>query len=234
MKRGKRVRQLGLICLSLVLSSSAWTAEPSAAPDTIAARVQGCQTCHGAHGEGTADTNFPRIAGKPAGYLLNQLQNFRDGQRSYPPMNYLVAYMHDDYLAEIAGYFAAQPAKLQSMGETASAGDAAPRLLVTKGDVVHGIPACVQCHGARLTGIEPGIPGLIGLNGKYIAAQLVSWRVGTRHAKKPDCMHDIASRLSETQVRQVAGWLASRPAVDPTSPAPAGAWTTPLTCGSQP
>jgi cytochrome c553 len=210
------------------------TAETSVAPDTIEARAQGCATCHGPHGEGTADTNFPRIAGKPAGYLRNQLENFRDGRRSYPPMNYLVAYMHDDYLTELAGYFAAQPLPRQTAVEAVAGSGAAAEQLVTRGDATHAIPACVLCHGVRLTGIEPGIPGLTGLTGKYIAAQLVSWRVGTRHAIAPDCMHDIASRLSEAQIQQVAAWLASRAAPDPLSPAPRGAWRTPLPCGSQP
>jgi cytochrome c553 len=30
-----------------------------------------------------------RIAGKPAGYLYNQLLNFRDGRRNYPLMTYI-------------------------------------------------------------------------------------------------------------------------------------------------
>jgi cytochrome c553 len=90
-----------LMILGLSLYGWANAADTAIAPDTIAARARGCSTCHGAHGEGTADSNFPRIAGKPAGYLTNQLLNFRDGQRSYPPMNYLLAYLHDDYLHEL-------------------------------------------------------------------------------------------------------------------------------------
>ena len=41
------------------------------APDTMAARVLACASCHGAEGEGTSDVYFPRLAGKPAGYLYN-------------------------------------------------------------------------------------------------------------------------------------------------------------------
>ena len=72
------------------------------------ARVQGCVTCHGQSGQGTSNGYFPRIAGKPAGYLYNQLVAFRDGTRKYPPMNYLVAYLPDAYLREIAEHFAKQ------------------------------------------------------------------------------------------------------------------------------
>jgi cytochrome c553 len=220
--------------MSLWLCVWSHAAETTTAPDTIEARAQGCSTCHAAHGEGTADLNFPRIAGKPAGYLFNQLKNFRDGQRSYPPMNYLLAYMHDDYLTELAGFFAAQPFKRQAIAEPTSPANAAGEALVNHGDARHGIPACVLCHGKHLTGIEPGIPGLIGLNGRYIAAQLVSWRVGTRHANAPDCMREIASRLSEVQIRQVSDWLAAQPPPDPATPAAANSWVPPLPCGSQP
>jgi cytochrome c553 len=204
------------------------------AADTIEARAQGCSTCHGAHGEGSADTNFPIIAGKPAGYLFNQLKNFRDGQRSYPPMNYLLAYMNDDFLKELAGYFASQSTVQQQPMQTSMESTDIGMQIATRGDDAQGIPACARCHGTTLTGIAPGIPGLIGLNSRYIAAQLVSWQVGTRHARAPDCMHVIASRLSETQIRSVAGWLGAQSPSAPSGPAAQGAWTPPLACGSQP
>ena len=51
------------------------------APDTMEARVQGCTACHGSKGQGTDNDYFPRLAGKPAEYLYNQLKNFREGQR---------------------------------------------------------------------------------------------------------------------------------------------------------
>src|SRR6476620_12145309 len=76
------------------------------APDTMAARVLACASCHGAEGEGTSDVYFPRLAGKPAGYLYNQLVAFRDGRRKSPPMNYLLEFLPDAYLKQIAEHFA--------------------------------------------------------------------------------------------------------------------------------
>ena len=206
------------------------------APDTIAARIQGCATCHGPSGEGTSDINFPRIAGKPAGYLFNQLQNFRDGRRSYPPMNYLLQYLHDDYFTDMAAFFAAQripfaPPEKSTLAPTElKLGEQ----LVREGDRTHAIPACMSCHGPQLTGINPGIPGLIGLHSRYISAQLEAWRAGTRHAKAPDCMYEIATRLTEAQITQVAAWLATQPAPATPTPATEGSWKPALACGSQP
>jgi len=146
----------------------------------------------------------------------------------------LVAYLHDDYLKELADYFATQSLKQSTPPEPDSAAPAAGERLARQGDTGSGVPACVLCHGKRLTGIEPGIPGLLGLNSRYIAAQLVSWRVGTRHALSPDCMREVASRLSETQIREVAAWLAAQPIPAPAEPAIAGSWKTAIPCGSEP
>jgi cytochrome c553 len=52
--------------------------EPGAgsALDSIEQRVKPCTSCHGNEGRATREGYFPRIAGKPAGYLFNQLVNF--------------------------------------------------------------------------------------------------------------------------------------------------------------
>jgi cytochrome c553 len=203
--------------------------------DSIEARVQGCVTCHGHRGEGTASGYFPRIAGKPSGYLYNQLAAFRDGTRKYPPMNYLVATLPDAYLREIADHFAQER---PPFGAPAAANGGARvllrgRTLALAGDAATGVPACVACHGAGLTGMQPGIPGLVGLRPNYIAAQLTSWRVGNRHAIAPDCMRRIASRLTDADVGAVAAWLAQQ--APPKNPAPASTdlERMPLACGSQ-
>ncbi len=77
----------------------------SAIPDTIAQRAAACTACHGKEGRATNDGYFPRIAGKPAGYLYNQLLNFRAGRRTYPMMIYMVSHLSDAYLMEMAQYF---------------------------------------------------------------------------------------------------------------------------------
>lgn len=55
--------------------------------------MQACVVCHGKEGRATNQGYFPRIAGKPAGYLYNQLQSFKTGQRTYEAMNHLVQHM---------------------------------------------------------------------------------------------------------------------------------------------
>jgi cytochrome c553 len=203
--------------------------------DSMEARVQGCVTCHGRNGQGAGNGAFPRIAGKPAGYLYNQLVAFRDGSRRYAPMNYLVAYLPDAYLREIAEHFAAErppfPAREQPNVDPAML--ARGQAIATVGDKQRGIPACIACHGAGLTGMQPGIPGLVGLRPTYIAGQLTRWRVGERHAAEPDCMKRVASRLADTDVAAVAAWLGRQDPPKDASPEPANLNRMPLACGSQ-
>jgi len=228
------VTAVAVLCLAASGFSAAQTA--SQPPDTMAARVEACTPCHGNKGEGTCDVYFPRLAGKPAGYLYNQLLAFRNGRRKYPPMNYLLEFLTDPYLQAMADYFAEQrppvppPAPSEVSQEVLQHGQA----LVTRGDVARQIPACASCHGPVLTGMEPGIPGLVGLRANYISAQLGAWRYGTRTAKPPDCMQTVAGRLTEADVTAVAAWLASRTAPISLAPAPKGTYVLPFACGSEP
>lgn len=203
--------------------------------DSIEARVQGCVTCHGQRGQGTNNGYFPRIAGKPAGYLYNQLLAFKNGTRKYPPMNYLVAYLPEPYLREIADHFAEErpPFAIRDITPAEPAELARGRMLVLHGDADKGIPACVDCHGERLTGMEPGIPGLAGLRPAYIVAQLTRWQVGDRHAIEPDCMKRVAIRLSNEDVSAVASWLSRQPAPKNLAPETSNLIRMPFACGSQ-
>ena len=205
-------------------------------PNTMEARLQACAACHGAKGEGIDNPYFPRLAAKPAGYLYNQLVAFKNGQRHYPPMTYLLEYLPEGYLQAMAEYFAAQrpPFPPPAIPDVSSDMLAHGELLVRQGDVAREIPACVKCHGSTLTGMVPAVPGLLGLRPTYISAQLGAWRYGTRTATEPDCMQIVAAHLTEDDVKAVAAYLSSQPAPADLAPAPKDSYKTPLPCGSEP
>jgi cytochrome c553 len=229
-------RCLRLAALLLAILFSTRSARAQSAPDTMEARVQACASCHGALGQGTSNNYFPRLAGKPAGYLYNQLVAFRSGRRRYPPMNYLLEFQPDAYLRAMANYFAEQrppqpppvipivSIDLLALGQT----------LALHGDPNRGIPACSGCHNPSFTGMEPAIPGLLGLQPDYISAQLGAWRYGTRTAIAPDCMQIVAGRLTETDVTAAAAWLSTLPAPANAAPVMRGTLAMPLPCGSEP
>jgi len=226
-----------LALAGICLNTSA--AAPATLPDTLEQRVAACLACHSVKERG--DAFFPRIAGKPAGYLYNQLRNFRDGRRHYPMMTYMVDHLPDAYLREIADYFAAQhppyPPPQAGSGASATAATLARgQALAQQGDPARKIPACVSCHGAALTGVEPAIPGLIGLPSDYVNAQFGAWKSKVRRAAAPDCMADIAAKLTVADVAAVSAWLSKQPPDAAARPAAAASIAMPLPqpCGSVP
>nr|WP_234815046.1 cytochrome c4 [Noviherbaspirillum denitrificans] len=194
-------------------------------------------TCHGKEGRATNDGYYPRIAGKPAGYLHNQMRNFRDGRRvQYPLMTYLVQHLSDDYLKEMADYFAAQDLPYpppQPAAATPAVLDHG-KALVLHGDPSRKIPACVACHGEKLTGVVPALPGLLGLPRDYLLGQFGAWREGARRAAAPDCMGEVTSRLSLEDINAVSSWLAAQPVPPDAKPASSLPAKLPLACGSMP
>jgi len=199
----------------------------------MAPRVLACVTCHGKEGRATPEGYFPRIAGKPAGYLANQLLNFREGRRSYPQMTSLIEHLTDDYLREMAAHFAALdvPYAPPPAPQAPPAALEKGRLLVQQGDAARGIPACVQCHGQAMTGVTPFIPGLLGLPRDYLNSQLGAWKTGQRRAHAPDCMADIARQLTPDDVSAVSAWLAAQPVPGGGKPAARLAQPLPVRCG---
>ena len=200
--------------VTLIFMATATAASAAAkVEDTMAQRVQACTGCHGPQGRAASDGYYPRIAGKPAGYLYNQLIAFRDGRRPYGLMNQLLAPLTDAYLREIAQHFAGldlaypKPQIATANVDALSRGEA----LVLHGDAARGIPACVQCHGEALLGVAPAVPALIGLPRDYLNAQLGAWRTGNRRALAPDCMAQIAKALAPQDIGALSQWLAAQP-----------------------
>ena len=229
------LRHLAALAFSCAAALPALAADrPAVLPDTMEQRVIACTSCH-AKDQGS-DAFFPRISGKPAGYLYNQLINFREGRRQYPLMTYMVDRLPDAYLREIADYFSTQHLKAPPVQPSAVAQAVLERgkLLVTQGDKAIKVPACIACHGEKLTGVAPTIPGLAGLPRDYVNAQFGAWKNKTRRAHAPDCMAEIANRLSLEDVAAISSWLGARPLPLDPAPATAVARPLPLACGSAP
>ena len=238
-----RARRAPLLTVLAALLTGGGVMGAAAAPpfeDSMAQRVLACTACHGDQGRAGPDGYYPRLAGKPAGYLHHQLLNFRDGRRHYGLMTRMVDPLSDAYLLEIARHFSAlelpypPPAPVHAPPELLRRGE----VLARQGDAARGVPACTQCHGTRLTGVAPDIPGLLGLPRDYLNAQLGAWQTQQRRAHAPDCMAQIAGRMDAADVSAVAAWLAAQPVPVPASPAttmpPAPPGAARWRCGSAP
>jgi len=156
-------------------------------------------------------------------------------------------------LRDMAQYFSSLKVPYPAPALTAASVPAAllarGRALTLEGDAARGVPACVSCHGAQLTGVTPNVPGLLGLPLDYLNGQLGAWQSGQRQALSPDCMAKVVKLLNADDLMAVAQYLARQPLPADTSPVsvmalrsswaqrPASAnWVTQAswTCGSAP
>ncbi|TFW03412.1 c-type cytochrome [Oxalobacteraceae bacterium OM1] len=219
-----------------LLTTNAALAGPQRIDDSIAQRAVACAACHGREGRATSEGFFPRIAGKPAGYLYNQLVNFREGRRQYPLMTYMVGHMTDAYLMELAQYFSGLHLPYAAPATPAVPADVLEhgRQLVHSGDRARRIPACIACHGQHLTGALPAVPSLVGLPRDYLNAQFGAWKSGSRRAAAPDCMAQISSKLAAADVSAISAWLASQPVPGDMQPMVSPPAPIPMPCGSVP
>lgn len=208
--------------------------------DSMAQRTLACTSCHGKQGRAGPDGYYPRLAGKPAGYLYNQLLNFRDGRRHYGLMTRMVDLLGDRYLMEIAEHFASldvpyPPPALPARAPTPQVLERG-RELALRGDESRRLPACAACHGQALMGVQPRFPALLGLPADYLTAQLGGWKTGQRRAHGPDCMARVAERLTDADAYAVVSWLSTHPVPARTHPAAATETRQPvaadLACGS--
>jgi thiosulfate dehydrogenase len=167
-----------------------------------------CAPCHGKSGEGVAGSDMPRLQGLPSAYLLKQLDGFADGMRQSTVMASVARSLGARERAELADYYAALAGHPRQTGSVSARGY---DRLALHGRWSAEIPACVQCHGENGSGIGAAFPALAAQPAAYLAAQLAAWKRGTRRGDPLELMQEVASRLSDADVRGVAAYFAAIP-----------------------
>lgn len=180
------------------------SALPAPSIEAGATKAATCQACHGANGNST-NTDWPSLAGIGAGYIAEQLNNFKTGKRASPVMMPMSANLTADDMADLGMYF-------DSLTNTGLEADPsfwqAGQSLYRGGDQARGIPACMACHGPTGRGNEPAkFPALRGQQSGYVVKQLNDYASGTRATGPNGIMQTIAKRLSAEDVRNLASYL---------------------------
>jgi cytochrome c553 len=189
---------LGMACLG--------TAGQALAEGSIKAgreASQACAACHGSKGNSNSPA-FPSIAGQPAGYIVDQLTAYRDGQRENAIMAPQAANLDDEQIRDIAAYYAAQTREATPSG----AGSAEGAHLYRQGR--EGLAACAACHHSEGHGNQPaGFPALRGLSAAYAGQALRDYRDGARAHGQAELMTPLAATLSDAEIDALAAHIAS-------------------------
>ena len=217
---------LTLAGLSLV-SAQSWGADvPAAAASSVSetsfpaptpaqlqagAKVaQTCAACHGVDGNATS-TEFPKLAGQHADYLVKQLHDYRIAKGAKHParvnaiMNGMAATLTDTQIRDVALYYSRQtfkPGVAFADKKELKLGQA----IWMAGIPDRAVPACVSCHGPGGAGMPSRYPRIGGQWLGYLETELQMFR-NDRRTNSPE-MHDIASRMTDKQITAVAEYAA--------------------------
>jgi cytochrome c553 len=103
-------------CLAalLVLGAGLAHAQPIGDIEAGKAKSQSCAGCHGAKGA-SDNPAFPMLAGQHADYLLHALQSYKNGNRQNAIMNGQAAALSEQDMRDLAAYYAAQDAAIQTL-----------------------------------------------------------------------------------------------------------------------
>jgi cytochrome c553 len=172
--------------------------------------VAACVGCHGANGEGNAQSGFPRLAALGRPYLEHQLNSFADGSRANPVMAPIATAMSTAQRSASAAFYAGLGNDAAS-ARSAAAGGAEP-VLAGRGDERRGIQACANCHGPQGIGDAAANPYLAGQHAQYLSSALAAWKDGTRRNDPSGQMPAIAKALADADTRTLVAYFASLPA----------------------
>ena len=224
-----------------------------------------CAACHLFNGQGFIGA--PNLAGLSAGYIVQQVQEFRSGRRvssehgrpATAEMIEVANKVSDAELVKAASYYAALPRRPWfRVVETATVPATRPdyygwldlvpgapgepignRIIEVPEDMArmtlsdphsgvvvyvppgslargealvraggHGSEPCSSCHAADLRGLDD-TPPLAGRSPAYLARMLWDIKTGARHGPAVAAMQGPAGALSETDIIDVAAYLAS-------------------------
>ncbi len=154
-----------------------------------------CRHCHGVGGNSVLP-EVPNLASQNAGYLLEQMNKFVQGQRkSSAFMEGMIKALTPEERINIALFLSRQPVAPKPAGARNVAG----KSLYDK--------LCVSCHGASGTGTHT-IPRLAGQQVTYLEDSLKRYRNGNGERIDPR-MAAYTRNLKDADIQNLAAYLAT-------------------------
>jgi len=209
------IYKLTVVVLGLLVCSQNLFAEGNA--DAGKEKSSLCIACHMEDGN-SITPQFPRLAGLGDAYLLKQMQDIKNGDRTVAEMTGLLTSYSDQDLADMAAYYASQNMQLSGSKELTvklNSGIEVDALVLGEqlyryGNVESGVPSCSGCHSPTGKGNAPaGYPRLSGQFSDYIEKQLKAFRAGERlNDGESQVMRQVAQRLSDAEIVAVANFTA--------------------------
>ena len=194
------------ILISAVVAAASLTAVSAFAGDAAVGKSKSavCAACHMADGN-SVNPLWPKLAGQHEGYIVKQMKEFKSTARKDPIMLGQVAALTEEDMDNLAAYFSTQTLK---GGEADPALVEAGKLLYTTGNAKKGVAACSSCHAPNgLGNPAANFPAIAGQHTVYAEKQLKAFRDGSRANDVNTMMQDVASNLSDADIKAVASYI---------------------------
>jgi cytochrome c553 len=163
-----------------------------------------CVACHATDGNSVLP-NHPKLAGQSARYLAKQLSDFKSGARKNPIMAGMAAGLSEEDMHDIASFYA-----VQTITKGPDATSEIGKKLYLGGDASKKIPACIACHGITGNGMsQAAFPAISSQDAGYLKNQLNAFRDGSRDNDNNSIMRNIAIKLSDSDIEELAKYMAS-------------------------
>ena len=178
-----------------------------------------CAGCHGEYGQGGKQGEYPRLAGLPAEYIIQQLKFFKEEKRKNMPMRPYAndRELPDEEIPSIAA-FLSQIQLTSQMPEFDENMSAYEKLLIAKkvfnipkveGNIALGEKIykteCKSCHGKNGMGKENS--NMPQLTGQYTEYMLKQMKHIARSEREHDDDADIFAALKEEEIKAIMAYL---------------------------
>lgn len=165
-----------------------------------------CIGCHGVDGNNT-NSIYPILAGQSEVYLTKQLNDFKTGKRQEEHMSSMVEAITKADIPDISSYFAMQKRKPLNISKKDTPHG---KQIYFKGGNSRFVSACVTCHkNIGPTNNNTPYPTLSGQHSDYIQKTLKEFRSRKRHNDLNKTMRNIAIKLSDKEIKDVADYIAT-------------------------
>jgi cytochrome c553 len=198
----KRLTLLSVILTALV-PFGAVQAEGDA--EAGKARSTVCGACHGMDGNSLIP-NYPSLAGQVPGYIADQLQLYKSGERISPEMIGQVVLLEEQDMADLDAYYASLVPRANAISTEDEALALEGERIYKGGFADRNIAACMGCHGPGGHGIPKLYPRVSAQQRDYLKNQLLTFKSGERTGYM-NIMADVAFSLSEDQIEALAIYM---------------------------
>jgi cytochrome c553 len=172
-----------------------------------------CSACHGDNGT-SPSRNWPSLTGQRPDYVLKTLLDYkqdmrRDHYRKAYVMKRVAALLTETQMADLAAYYAQQPAPTIPPTTNAKLAKRGAKL-ATQGDDKRGITACAACHGEHgESGVTPDTPALAGQTPEYFIQAMRMYKQGMRTSDVGGIMRLFSKPLTDAEIQALAHYYAS-------------------------